>query len=65
MPPDAPSQRNRSECQAEFTYAISLKEIKIQDTGRWEKSVADDLGSCLAKDRELAPRIDRGLSDQF
>ena len=49
MPPDAPSQRNRSECQAEFTYAISLKEIKIQDTGRGEKSVADDLEAVLRK----------------
>jgi hypothetical protein len=29
---------------ADFTYAITVKAIKIQDTGKGTKSVAEDLG---------------------
>jgi hypothetical protein len=31
-----------SACQAEFTYTMVLDVVKIQDTGKSEKSVADD-----------------------
>lgn len=49
MPADPASQRNRSACQADFTYTIAVKEIKTQDTGKGAKSVADDLEAVLRK----------------
>jgi hypothetical protein len=49
MPVDLPSQRNRLGYQADFTYMMTVKEIKIQDTGKGTKFVADDLGAVLRK----------------
>jgi hypothetical protein len=52
MPHDPAHQLNRSECQADFTYTITVKTIKIQDTGKGLKSVADDLQAVLRKIEE-------------
>jgi hypothetical protein len=49
MPDDPARQLNRSECQADFTYAITVKTIKIQDSGKGTKSAAEDLGAALRK----------------
>ena len=49
MPHDPAHQLNRSECQADFTYTMTVKEIKTQDTGMGVKSVADDLAAVLQK----------------
>ena len=49
MPLDPPGQRNRSACQAEFTYTMTVKEIRIQDAGKGEKSVTDDPEAVLRK----------------
>jgi hypothetical protein len=49
MPTDPASQRNRSACQADFSYTITVKEIKIQNTGKGAKSVAEDLEAVLRK----------------
>jgi hypothetical protein len=40
---------NRLPCQADFTYTISLNVIKIKDTRKRAKSVADDLEAVLRK----------------
>ena len=34
MPTDPAHQLNRSECQSDFTYSMTVKAIKIQDTGK-------------------------------
>ena len=47
MPPDPAHQLNRSACQADFTYTMVLDVVKIQDTGKREESVADDLEAVL------------------
>jgi hypothetical protein len=44
-----PHQLNLSGCQADFTYEITVKTIKIQDTGKGAKSVAEDLEAVLRK----------------
>jgi len=49
MPPDLANQFNPVACQADFTYCITPKTIKIQDTGKGKKSVADDLEAVLRK----------------
>jgi hypothetical protein len=49
MPPDPVHQLNGSECQADFTYTMALDVVKIQDTGKGEKSVANDLEAVLRK----------------
>jgi hypothetical protein len=49
MPLDPAHHLNRLECQADFTYTITVKTIKIQDTGKGLKSVADDLQAVLRK----------------
>lgn len=49
MPHDPAHQLNRSECQADFTYTMNLNVVKIQDTGKGLKSVADDLEAVLGK----------------
>ncbi|MGA8659492.1 MAG: hypothetical protein WB586_25500 [Chthoniobacterales bacterium] len=49
MPPDPVHQLNRSARQADFTYTMVLDVLKIQDTGKGEKSVADDLAAVLRK----------------
>jgi hypothetical protein len=49
MPNDPARQLNRSGAKADFTYTITVKEIKIQDTGKGMKSVADDLEAVLKK----------------
>jgi len=36
-------------CQADFTYEITVKTIKILDNGKGEKSVTKDLGAVLRK----------------
>ena len=36
-------------CRADFTYTITVKEIKIQDTGKGPRSVGDDLEAVLRK----------------
>jgi len=38
---------SRSACKADFTYTMVLDIVKIQDTGKGEKSVADDLEAVL------------------
>lgn len=57
MPPDPITQRNRSECQADFTYTMSVNAIKIQDTGKRREIGCRGPRSCATKDRELAPRF--------
>jgi hypothetical protein len=42
---------------------MGLDGVKIQDTGKGEKSVADNLEA--AKNRELASRFNRPLQDQL
>jgi hypothetical protein len=37
---------------ADFTYTMSVKTIKIQDTGKSTKSVAEDLRAVLRKIEE-------------
>jgi hypothetical protein len=49
MPPDIAQRCNPSACQAEFTYSITPKTIKIQDIGTGKKSVPDDLEAVLRK----------------
>jgi hypothetical protein len=49
MPPDLANQFNPLTCQAEFTYTITPKAVKIQDTGKGKKSVGDDLEAVLLK----------------
>jgi hypothetical protein len=49
MPVDPPSQRSRSASQADFTYKMTVNAIKIQDTGKGAKTVAEDLEAVLRK----------------
>lgn len=49
MPLDPASQLNRTECQVDFTYTMTVNTIKIKDTGKGAKSVADDLEAVLRK----------------
>jgi hypothetical protein len=49
MPPDPAHQLNRLACQADFTYTMTVKEIKIFDTGKGAKSVAEGLEAVLRK----------------
>jgi hypothetical protein len=44
-----PHDLNRLECQADFTYTMNLNVVKIQDTGRGLKAVAEDLEAVLRK----------------
>jgi hypothetical protein len=46
---DPAHQLNRLECQADFTYEITVKAIKTQETGKDKKSVADDLGAVRSR----------------
>jgi hypothetical protein len=39
----------RLKCQADFTYTMTVKTIKIHDTGKGLKSVKDDLEAVLKK----------------
>ena len=47
MPIDPVSQLNLSKYQADFTYPMDVKAIKIQDTGKGAKSMAEDLQAVL------------------
>jgi hypothetical protein len=49
MPPDLANQFNPLACQADFTYSIIPKTVTIQDTGKGQKSVAEDLEAVLRK----------------
>jgi hypothetical protein len=49
MPPDLAHQFNPSACQADFTYSITQKTVRIQDTGKGKKSVPEDLEAVLHK----------------
>jgi hypothetical protein len=49
MPDDPAHILNRLECQADFTDEITVKTIKIRDTGTGTKAVADDLEAVLRK----------------
>jgi hypothetical protein len=49
MPPDLANQFNPLACQADFTYSMTPRTVKIQDTGKGKKSVADDLEAVLRK----------------
>ena len=42
MPDDPAHQLNPLKCKADFTYRMTVKTIKIEDTGKGRKSVADD-----------------------
>jgi hypothetical protein len=52
MPHGPVHQVNRSACQADFTYTMTVKTKTIQDTGKGRKSVADDLQAVLRKIEE-------------
>jgi hypothetical protein len=48
--PDGPAHMlNRLECQADFTYGMGPKTIKIEDTGKGPKPVGEDLEAVLRK----------------
>ena len=49
MPPDPAHYLNPLESQADFIYTMTVKEIKIQDTGKGRKSVRNDLEAVLKK----------------
>jgi hypothetical protein len=49
MPPDPVHQFNPAACQADFTYTMTPDAVKIQDSGKGKKSVADDLEAVLRK----------------
>jgi hypothetical protein len=49
MPDDPAHHPNRSMCQADFTYSMTVKDFKIEDTGKGVKSVAEDLEAVLQK----------------
>jgi hypothetical protein len=65
VPPDPAHRLNPSGCKADFTYTMVLDVVKIQDTGKGEKSVADDLEAVLKKIEDWHQGIDRRLQDQF
>jgi hypothetical protein len=52
MPDDPAHSLNRTACQADFTYRTGVKTIKIEDTGKGLKSVADELEAVLKKIEE-------------
>ena len=49
MPDDAAHYVNLSKSHADFTYAITAKTIKIEDTGKGARSVGDNLEAVLRK----------------
>jgi hypothetical protein len=49
MPPDLANQFNPLACKADFTYSMTPATVKIQDTGKGKKCVADDLEAVLRK----------------
>jgi len=49
MPPDLANLFNPLACKADFTYSITPRIIKIQDTDKGKKSVAEDLEAVLLK----------------
>jgi hypothetical protein len=49
MPPNPVHQLNRAVCQADSTYSMTVKEIRIVDTGKGAKSVAGDPDAVLRK----------------
>jgi hypothetical protein len=46
---DSAHHLSHSACQADFTYEITVKTIKILDNGKGAKSVAEDLEAVLRK----------------
>jgi hypothetical protein len=44
-----PTNSTAQRGQADFTYTMTIKTIKIQDTGKGVKSVAEDLEAVLRK----------------
>lgn len=58
-------QLNRSACQADFTYTMVLDIVKIQDTSKGEKSVADDLEAVLRKIEDWHQRSIAGYRISF
>ena len=65
MPPDLANQFNPLACKADFTYSMTPATVKIQDTGKGKKSVADDLEAVLLKIEYLAPKLDCSLPHQL
>ena len=49
MAPDPAQQLNRSACQADFTYSMTLDLIKICDLNLGNKSVTNDIENVLRK----------------
>jgi hypothetical protein len=49
MPLDPAHHLNPLACQADFTYTMTLRTIKIHDTGKGNKSVGDDIQAVLKK----------------
>ena len=49
MPPDPAHQFNRSVCQADFSYSMTLDLIKIVDLNLGNKSVTNDIENVLRK----------------
>jgi hypothetical protein len=57
MSPDLANQFNPLACKADFTYSMTPATVKIQDTGKGQKSVADDLQALLRKNIRLTNPI--------
>jgi hypothetical protein len=49
MPPDPTHQLNRSVCQADFAYSMTLDLIKIVDLSLGNRSVTNDIENVLRK----------------
>jgi hypothetical protein len=54
---DPASFANPVATQADFTYSMTLNVIKIQDTGKGAKSVAEDLLRPCSTVRKLHPCV--------
>jgi hypothetical protein len=62
---DPASFANPVATQADFTYSMTLNVIKIQDTGKGAKSVAEDLEADLRKIKYWHQGLDRRVPDQY
>jgi hypothetical protein len=59
---DPAHQLNPLPCQADFTYTMNLNVVKIHETGKGLKSVADDLEAVLRKIERWHQRSIAGYS---
>ena len=65
MPDDPAHQLNRFECQADFSYEITPKTIKIRDAGKGREGGSRRLGGGIKEDRGMASRLYRRLPHQL